>query len=221
MKVLHRRSGPYLRVHNCETAGGSHQSALEANIAAYSVPATVLGEFPFASSSPVACGSSTAVQHLYNISTPDDKTRPSACHTIIMRLTSKEKPDHNMVNPEKMADEHTPLISTVRTAPPRQRYPHHAVRRFCTIALSCSLIALFATFLFVFGFGGPIERHEWDFSWPDCKERHLSYEELKKILLDTPSSEKAEEWQKYYTEGAHLAGQNYSQVCYIRPRPSF
>lgn len=128
-----------------------------------------------------------------------------------MLLTGKEAKGHTVVNPEKMADEHTPLISTVTTAPPRQRYPHHVVRRFCTIALSCSLIALFTTFLFSFG----IDRHghEWGFSWPSCKGRHLSYEELKQILLETPSSEKAEEWQKYYTEGAHLAGQNYSQVC--------
>lgn len=116
-----------------------------------------------------------------------------------------------MVNPEKMPDEHTPLISTVATAPPRQRYSNHALRRFCTVALSCSLIALFTTFLFSFG----IDRHghQSEFSWPSCKDRHLSYEELKTILLETPSSEKAEEWQKYYTEGAHLAGQNYSQVC--------
>lgn len=121
-----------------------------------------------------------------------------------------------MVNPEKMADEHTPLISTVRTAPPRQRYPHHVVRRFCTIALSCSLIALFTTFLFSFG----LDRHghEWEFSWPSCKDRHLSYEELKEILLETPSSEKAEEWQKYYTEGAHLAGQNYSQALWTKEK---
>lgn len=144
------------------------------------------------------------------------RRQPSAvAQPITMGLTGKVKTDHNMVNPEKMADEHTPLISTVRTAPPRQRYPHHTVRRFCTIALSCSLIALFTTFLFSFG----LDRHgpEWEFSWPSCKDRHLSYDDLKKILLETPSSEKAEEWQKYYTEGAHLAGQNYSQVCSYTP----
>lgn len=135
-----------------------------------------------------------------------------------MGLTSKEKEKenlaHDMVNPEKMADERTPLITTVVTAPPRQRYPHHVLRRFCTIALSCSLIALFATFLFDFGFSDPPQSHghDWAFSWPGCKGRTLSYEELKQILLDTPSSEKAEEWQRYYTAGAHLAGQNYSQV---------
>lgn len=121
-----------------------------------------------------------------------------------------------MVNPEKMPDEHTPLISTVATAPPRQRYSNHALRRFCTVALSCSLIALFTTFLFSFG----IDRHghQSEFSWPSCKDRHLSYEELKTILLETPSSEKAEEWQKYYTEGAHLAGQNYSQALWTKEK---
>lgn len=120
-----------------------------------------------------------------------------------------------MVTPEKaMADERTPLITTVRTAPPRQRYSHNILRRFCTIALSCSLIALFTTFLFVFGFAGPLQHHghDWEFSWPGHHDRKLSYDDLKKILLDTPSSEKAEQWQRYYTAGAHLAGQNYSQV---------
>lgn len=134
--------------------------------------------------------------------------------TAKMRLTSKEETGQNMVNPEKMADEHTPLITTVHTAPPRQRYPHNVVRRFCTIALSCSLIALFATFLFHFGLDVHFRHHDkdWEFSWPGCGDRKLSYEELRQILLDTPSSEKAEEWQRYYTSGAHLAGQNYSQV---------
>lgn len=159
------------------------------------------------SSVPVHVHRTTLVQ-------PSSRRPPS-----IMRLTGKEETGHNMVSPEKMADEHTPLISTVRTAPPRQRYPHHVVRRFCTIALSCSLVALFATFLVVFGFSGPLERHERNFSWPGCDDRHLSYEGLKKILLETPSSEKAEEWQKYYTGGAHLAGQNYSQVRLYTPPP--
>lgn len=134
-----------------------------------------------------------------------------------MRLTSPEKADQSMVPLEKMADERTPLITTVRTAPPRQRYGHHLVRRFCTIALTCSLMALFATFLFVFGLAGPFQRHghDWEWSWPGNHERKLSYDELKEILLETPSSEKAEQWQRYYTAGAHLAGQNYSQVWWI------
>lgn len=130
-----------------------------------------------------------------------------------MRLTPSEKSDQNMVIHEKMADEHTPLITTVRTAPPRQRYGNHVVRRFCTIALSCSLIALFTTFLFNFAFVDPLHNgNDFKFSWPGSHERKLSYDEVKQILLDTPSSEKCEEWQRYYTAGAHLAGQNYSQV---------
>lgn len=127
-----------------------------------------------------------------------------------MGLTSREK---------AMADERTPLFVTVRTAPPRHRYPHHTLRRFCTIALTSSLLALFAVFLLTFAFfslpPGPHHHHRPEWSWPDCHDRKLSYVELKEVLLETPSSDKAEEWQRYYTAGAHLAGQNYSQVCHV------
>lgn len=129
-----------------------------------------------------------------------------------------------VANSEKttMPDERTPLIATVRTAPPRHRYPHHTLRRFCTIALTCSLLALFAVFFSTFGFSLPTNhphdhQHHPEWSWPDCEDRKLSYPELKDILLETPSSEKVEEWQRYYTAGAHLAGQNYSQVRRARP----
>lgn len=121
--------------------------------------------------------------------------------------------DHQtMASPEKMADEHTPLITTVRTAPPRQRYGNHVVRRFCNIAISCSLIVLLATFLLGFGFERPHHHHRHD--------RKLSYADLKQVLLDTPTSEKAEEWQRYYTAGAHLAGQNFSQVRHLPRYPT-
>lgn len=143
-------------------------------------------------------------------------------HLVEMWLTSRAKARGRDAVPgsekKTMADERTPLVATVRTAPPRQRYPHHTLRRFCTVALTCSLLALFTVFLFTFGFSEPLGHHrhrpqpDWDWAWPDCKERKLSYAELKDILLETPSSEKAEEWQRYYTAGAHLAGQNYSQV---------
>lgn len=159
--------------------------------------------------------------------------------TIDMRLTSHQKTrgrerererecerDHEK---NKMADERTPLVATVRTAPPRQRYPHHTLRRFCTIALTCSLLALFTVFLFTFGLSGPLngghddDHHDRDhpshWSWPDnCKDRKLSYDALKEILLETPSSQKAEEWQRYYTAGAHLAGQNYSQALWTKDK---
>lgn len=132
-----------------------------------------------------------------------------------MRLTSSEKPDQAMVTSEKMTDERTPLITTVGTAPPRQRYSHHTLRRFCTTALSLSLIALFAAFFIGFDFMSSFQHRDdavEGFSWPGSHERKVTYDELKQILLDTPSSEKVEEWQRYYTAGAHLAGQNYSQV---------
>lgn len=127
-----------------------------------------------------------------------------------MPLTGPDRADHNtMVSPEKMADERTPLITTVRTAPPRQRYPHHVVRRFCTIALTCSLIALLATFFLGIGQSDHPHHHGHGHG------RKVSYDELRRVLLETPSSEKAEEWQRYYTAGAHLAGQNFSQVSLV------
>ncbi|CAK7208395.1 hypothetical protein SEUCBS140593_000158 [Sporothrix eucalyptigena] len=46
----------------------------------------------------------------------------------------------------------------------------------------------------------------------------FSNHELKKILLNTPSNDSAAEWLRYYTSGAHLAGQNYSQAAWTRDR---
>lgn len=133
-----------------------------------------------------------------------------------MQLTNKSPQataDRNMVASEKMANEHTPLIATVRTAPPHQRYQNHVVRRFCTIALSCTLLGLFALLLLPYDYAEPLWHH--DHGHHHGHHGHHgrpNYQDLKRILLDTPSSEKAREWQHYYTTGAHLAGQNYSQV---------
>ncbi|KAL6904632.1 hypothetical protein GGI43DRAFT_397708 [Trichoderma evansii] len=124
--------------------------------------------------------------------------------------------------PEKMANESTPLIQTVRVGAPRRRYPHNTARRFCTIACASVLLCGFATFLLHALYIWP--------SWQDHRHRHphhghhghkgkrLSHEALQKILLDTPSSEKAEEWSRYYTAGAHLAGKNYSQAEWTKER---
>jgi N-acetylated-alpha-linked acidic dipeptidase len=117
-----------------------------------------------------------------------------------------------------MPDEQTPLIRTVRVGQPIRRYPHNILRRFCTIALSSTLIWLTLAFFVSLlldpepwrHHGGHNHNGRWE--WPVGPGKRLSDEELKKILLDTPSSSKAREWLKYYTEGAHLAGQNYSQV---------
>ncbi|KAI1759990.1 Zn-dependent exopeptidase [Hypoxylon sp. FL1150] len=116
---------------------------------------------------------------------------------------------------DKMADEYTPLITTVTVGEVRRRYPHQILRRFCTIALGSSLIALFITFLVSVVFAPPPSHHH---SWPGHHKKHLSYEELQAILLDTPSPAKAAEWQQYYTAGPHLAGKNLSQAEWTRDR---
>ncbi|KAH7319409.1 hypothetical protein BKA65DRAFT_514494 [Rhexocercosporidium sp. MPI-PUGE-AT-0058] len=113
---------------------------------------------------------------------------------------------------EKM-DERTPLITTVRIAPPRQRYTHSIVRRFCTVALGSSLIALVVVFLLPVAFL-PGHHHRR----PHAHDSPITYSELQTILLETPKEEKAQEWSKYYTSGPHLAGKNYSQVLWTQER---
>ncbi|KAI1173569.1 hypothetical protein F4777DRAFT_557296 [Nemania sp. FL0916] len=114
-----------------------------------------------------------------------------------------------------MANEHTPLITTVAVGSIRRRYPHQTLRRFCTIALGSSLVVLFVTALITLFYTPPEGRSH---PWPGHRRKHLTYEKLQAILLDTPSAEKASEWSKYYTAGAHLAGQNLSQAEWTRDR---
>lgn len=119
-----------------------------------------------------------------------------------------------------MSGERTPLISSVGVGPPVRRYPHNVVRRFCTIALSSTLIWCFGVLVLDAILGRDLpHRHRPDdgWSWPGHKDRHLSYEQLRNILRDEPSSELAEKWSRYYTDGAHLAGQNLSQVRVMPP----
>ncbi|KAI1186982.1 hypothetical protein F5B17DRAFT_401513 [Nemania serpens] len=119
-----------------------------------------------------------------------------------------------------MANERTPLITTVVVGTPRQRYPHHNLRRLCTIALSSSLVALMITFLVVVVYAPPYSHtRPWpQHPWPHHGRNNLTYEKLQALLLETPSAEKASEWSKYYTSGAHLAGQNLSQAEWTRDR---
>ena len=114
---------------------------------------------------------------------------------------------------EKMDnDERTPLITTVYVAPPRQRYRHSTIRRFCSIAFFCTLIA--GTFVFLLpSLFNP--KHSHHHPKPG---KGLSFKELSAILLETPKEEKAQEWSKYYTAGPHLAGKNYSQVLWTQER---
>ena len=120
---------------------------------------------------------------------------------------------------EKM-DERTPLIGTVQVAPPRRRYTHNIVRRFCTVALGSSLVALVVLFLLPVALL-PRQRH----SRPhhpnkptDQSSNALTFKELQDILLETPNEPMAQEWSKYYTAGPHLAGKNYSQVTWTQEK---
>jgi N-acetylated-alpha-linked acidic dipeptidase len=124
---------------------------------------------------------------------------------------------------EKMeSNERTPLIATVQVAPPRHRYSHNVVRRFCTIALVSSLIFLVVIFLIPVAFL-PGHRHRRPHTpqppyYPPEHRSSVNFTELQQILLETPNEEKAQEWSYYYTSGPHLAGKNYSQVLWTQER---
>lgn len=120
-----------------------------------------------------------------------------------------------MMREKKMADERTPLITTVTVGTVPRRYPHQTLRRFCTIALASLLIALFITFVATVAFAPHAEDYD---GWTGPGRNDFTYEDLQKILLQTPSGDKASEWSKYYTSGPHLAGRNLSQAEWTRDR---
>ncbi|OQE39136.1 hypothetical protein PENCOP_c007G06598 [Penicillium coprophilum] len=117
--------------------------------------------------------------------------------------------------------ETTPLLE-VNVAPPRRRYPHHALRRACTISLAALLSV--ATILFFLPIAILPREHGsiWSYlpgahpiphdAWPESYG--LPYDQLQQILLNVPSAEKAREWSKYYTAGPHLGGKNLSQALW-------
>lgn len=115
--------------------------------------------------------------------------------------------------------EQTPLIHTVIVHPSRQRYPHSYVRRFCTAALTLTLLVIAVLFIVPARWlpGNPSEV-EWIPAWAPSRSfrpthawsqtHNFDHDDLKKILLETPKEKKAREWSKYYTSGPHLAGAN-------------
>lgn len=125
-----------------------------------------------------------------------------------------------------MASERSPLLQTVAVAPPRQRYSHSTLRRFCTIALSSALVVVVICFLVPFPVtskhhGSTSSYLPWAHpfpskAWPESEG--ISYGELQEILLSTPEESKAREWSQYYTSGPHLAGKNLSQALWTRER---
>ncbi|KAL2353432.1 peptidase M28 [Cryomyces antarcticus] len=128
--------------------------------------------------------------------------------------------------------EHTPLIAVVALAPPRDRYPHHTLRRFCTIALAVVPVIVLSTLVVSLVISIQSDLFDSDSlhlslsiiwpkvtpheSWPQSKG--VSYKELQEILIDTPKAEKAREWSQYYTSGPHLAGKNLSQAVWTKER---
>ncbi|KAI9697139.1 MAG: hypothetical protein M1820_007874 [Bogoriella megaspora] len=131
-------------------------------------------------------------------------------------------------------NERTPLIAVVNVAPPRQRYPHQTLRRFCTIALTIVPIIVITTILVLFflGIGAddvfgdrPPKRPQQPYPPPSLTSKgvlgsdsKVSYAELQEILLETPNEDKVREWSQYYTAGPHLAGQNISQAIWTKER---
>ncbi|KAJ5788507.1 Peptidase M28 [Penicillium paradoxum] len=117
--------------------------------------------------------------------------------------------------------ETTPLLE-VNVARRRHRYPHHALRRACTISLAALLSV--ATLLFLSPVAILPREHGsvWSYlpwahpipheAWPESYG--LPYDQLQQILLDVPSADKAREWSKYYTAGPHLGGKNLSQALW-------
>lgn len=126
-------------------------------------------------------------------------------------------------------NEQTPLIQTVIVTPSRERYSHSAIRRFCTAALSFTLVVVIVLFLVPARWlPGNHSESEWSpnhsawssysphASWPETTG--LSFERLEAILLNTPKENKAQEWSQYYTAGPHLAGKNLSQALWTRDK---
>lgn len=128
-----------------------------------------------------------------------------------------------------VSNERTPLVQAVIIAPPRQRYTHSTLRRFCTISLTTVLITIAILFLLPVQWlpsggenGGsfpgflPWALHLPHKSWP--LSQGLSYKELQEVLLTTPNEEKAREWSHYYSAGPHLAGKNLSQAVWTKEK---
>jgi N-acetylated-alpha-linked acidic dipeptidase len=122
-----------------------------------------------------------------------------------------------------MPNERTPLLAVVRIQPPRPRYRHSTVRRFCTITLFGALVVITLCFLLPAAFLPNIDgsylpwaRSLPNKAWPGSDG--ITYDDLQTILLATPSETEARKSSEYYTAGPHLAGKNLSQALWTRDR---
>ncbi len=120
-----------------------------------------------------------------------------------------------------MPSERTPLLARVPVANPRPRYPHNVLRRFCTLALASVLIWFFLALAIsatIFPDGHSHHNPSGRWTWPGCRRRKVDYDQLQRILLDTPEAALARQWSSYYTAGAHLAGKNLSQAEWTKDK---
>lgn len=124
--------------------------------------------------------------------------------------------------------ERTPLLSTVVVVARPPRYPHSTLRRFCTISLSTTLLAVLIFYIFTvpwipgdqsdrglsayLPWSSPLPHDAWPLS------EGLPYRELEEILLTIPDEAKARQSSHYYTSGPHLAGKNRSQAVWTKER---
>ena len=116
-----------------------------------------------------------------------------------------------------MNEERTPLLTTVRLRPVRRRYRNNVCRRFCTIALGSILVGFLITIVLTAFFDldyrlGP------NHPWLTSPRGNITEEELKKLMISTPSRHKAAQWSKHYTAGPHLAGTAYPLVEWTREK---
>lgn len=122
--------------------------------------------------------------------------------------------------------EATPLLTSVNVVPRRPRYPHHTLRRICSVSLAFLLVLCLTLFLIPTAILPREHGSIWSYfpgarpfphaAWP--QGNGLRYKELQAILQETPSAEKAREWSSYYTSGPHLAGKNLSQALWTQER---
>ncbi|KAK4894168.1 hypothetical protein LTR27_007534 [Elasticomyces elasticus] len=134
---------------------------------------------------------------------------------------------------QQVVSERAPLLQQVPVDDgQRVRYPNQTIRRFCTIALTTIPLLTLAIVFFCIAIAGQsdlfgdhqteteqyhfaenVRTSEYDVphgAWP--ASQGISYDQLTKIIHDTPSPERAREWSQYYTAGPHLAGKNRSQA---------
>ena len=124
--------------------------------------------------------------------------------------------------------ERSPLLSRVVVVARPPRYPHSTLRRFCTISLSTTLLAVLIFYIFTIPWipGDQSDRGlsgylPWSSplphdAWPSSEG--LPYRELEHILLTVPDETKAQQSSHYYASGPHLAGKNRSQAVWTKER---